>query len=75
MHIIVEKVLQSRHFPQRFELLAIALLFLGRLLWLRLGTDARDAFDSLDLVLGVEGCLSLVIPELPGCLTAVPVRG
>ena len=71
MHIVVEEVLDGGHLTQRAKLLSEA-LSLGRILvWLGLRPDASDALNRLSLVLRVERRLALIVPELPGCLTAV----
>lgn len=74
VHIVVEEVLEGGDLAQRLELVLVALLVVARVvdfLRLRLGTDASDAIDRLQLLLGVEWCLPLVVPELPCSLTLV----
>ena len=75
VHIEVEKVLQSRHGAKRFELVSERLRLscgsasaCSSLVRFGLRTHSCDALMSLDLLLGVEGCLSLIVPELPGRL-------
>lgn len=78
MHIVVEEVLKSGDLAERFELVSVALFALlhtagaARFFGFGLGSDARDAIDRLQLVLGVERCLPLVVPELPCGLALVP---
>ena len=69
--IVVEEVLDGRHLAKRAELLAETLGLLRTLVWLGLRADTSDTLDCLGLVLRVERCLALVVPELPSCLTAV----
>lgn len=72
VHIVVEEVLKGGDLAQRLELVLVALLVLARsggFLRLGLRTDASDTIDRLQLLLGVEWCLPLVIPELPCSLT------
>ena len=66
VHIIVEEVLESGHFTECLELVAIALHLLGcGFLHLGLRSDPGDAFKRLLLLLSVEGSLALIVPELP----------
>ena len=74
VHIVVEEVLEGRDLSQRLQLVSIALLALR---WasragpfrLGLGSYPCDPVDRLLLLLGVERCLPLVVPELPSGLT------
>jgi len=72
VHIVVEEMLDGGHLAERLELVPEALRLRRRLFDFRLRTDAYDAIDRLRLMLSVEGRLALVVPELPGCLRAVP---
>ena len=75
VHIVVEEVLQGGDLAKRLELVSVALLGAARAadpLGLGLGADARDAIDRLQLLLGVERCLALVVPELPRGLALMP---
>ena len=76
VHIVVEEVLQGGDLAQRLQLVPIALLALlgaggGGPLGLGLGADASDSIDRLELLLSVEWCLPLIVPELPCALTLV----
>ena len=71
VNIVVEEVLDSRHLAKRTELLAETLSLLRTLVWLGLRANTSDTLDCLSLVLRVERCLALVVPELPSCLAAM----
>ena len=74
VHIVVEEVLKGGHFAERLELVTIALRLLRRRLlnpWLR--SDPRNPLYRLLLLLRVEGCLSLIVPELPRSLALVAI--
>ena len=75
VHIIVEEVLQGWHLSQWLKLVSVAFwLERGSLLNLRLRTNSNDTLDSLLLLLGIEGSLALIVPELPGCFATMPAR-
>ena len=71
VHVVIEEVLDGGHLAKRAELLAKALSLRRVLVWLGLRPDASDALNRLSLMLRVERCLALIVPELPGCLAAV----
>ena len=74
VHIVVEEVLEGGHLAERLQLVTIALRLLRRrLLYSWLGADPRNPLYRLLLLLSVEGCLSLVVPELPRCLALVAI--
>ena len=74
VHIVVEEVLEGGHLAERLQLVTIALRLLWRrLFYPRLGADSRNPLYRLLLLLRVEGCLSLVVPELPRSLALVAV--
>ena len=64
VHIVVEEVLNCGDQPQRLQLVSVASLH-GLSIHFGLCANLGDTLDGLDLILGVEGRLSLVVPELP----------
>ena len=74
VHIVVEEVLEGGHFAEWLKLVTIALCLLRRgLLNPRLRPDPRNPLYRLLLLLRVEGCLSLVVPELPRSLALMAI--
>jgi hypothetical protein len=64
VHIVVEEVLNCGDQSQRLQLVPVAPL--DRLsVHSGLCANLGDTLNGLDLILGVEGRLSLVVPELP----------
>ena len=68
MHIVIEEMLNGRYLAKGLQLLKVGALLLGLVCtraggWLRL--QVGQAVQGVELILGVERDLALIVPELP----------